>query len=100
MSILRSIVFPNSIWAWGSLLIHEEIPLFVMIHFIKIKGQIKYIGGNIDMDKEERLNEEAALNNNLDSSTLRMNDDITKQHQKPKPDQSDKQKRADKQDQS
>ncbi|WP_158701533.1 hypothetical protein [Lentibacillus sp. Marseille-P4043] len=52
------------------------------------------------MDKEERLNEEAALNNNLDSSTLRMNDDITKQHQKPKPDQSDKQKRADKQDQS
>ncbi|MGY0694837.1 hypothetical protein ACW2QC_18985 [Virgibacillus sp. FSP13] len=52
------------------------------------------------MDKEERLNEEAALNNNLDSSTLQMNDDITKQHQKPKADKSDKQKRADKQDQS
>ncbi|MEN2766016.1 hypothetical protein [Ornithinibacillus xuwenensis] len=29
------------------------------------------------MTKEERLNEEAALNNNLDSSTLRRNREIT-----------------------
>lgn len=36
------------------------------------------------MAKKERLNEEAALNNNLDASTLQMNDDIEKQHQQPK----------------
>jgi hypothetical protein len=36
------------------------------------------------MAKEERLNEEAAMNNNLHSSTLQMNQDIIKQHQQPK----------------
>jgi hypothetical protein len=36
------------------------------------------------MAKEERLNEEAAMNNNLHSSTLQMNQNIIKQHQQPK----------------
>lgn len=36
------------------------------------------------MKKEEKLNEEAALNNNLDSATLRMNTEIAKEHEKPK----------------
>ncbi|SHG45112.1 hypothetical protein [Ornithinibacillus halophilus] len=35
------------------------------------------------MAKDEKLNEEAALNNNLGSSTLRRNRDIQKQHQRP-----------------
>ncbi|WP_156291902.1 hypothetical protein [Oceanobacillus salinisoli] len=38
------------------------------------------------MAKKERLNEEAALNNNLGTSTLKINEDIMKQHQKPKTD--------------
>jgi hypothetical protein len=45
------------------------------------------------MKKEEKLNEEAALNNNLHSSTLQMNPDIAKLHEKPKPDKSDTQKK-------
>jgi len=36
------------------------------------------------MHKDERLNEEAALNNNLDAATLQMNNDIAKQHKQPK----------------
>ncbi|MUK90646.1 hypothetical protein GMD78_20025 [Ornithinibacillus sp. L9] len=36
------------------------------------------------MKKEEKLNEEAALNNNLGSTMLQRNNDIAKQHQKPK----------------
>ena len=36
------------------------------------------------MKKEEKLNEEAALNNNLGSSTLQMNTTIAKQHVQPK----------------
>ncbi|SET14215.1 hypothetical protein SAMN05216389_10621 [Oceanobacillus limi] len=36
------------------------------------------------MAEKERLNEEAALNNNLGSSTLKRNHDIAEQHQKPK----------------
>ena len=36
------------------------------------------------MKKDEKLNEEAALNNNLDSATLRMNAEITKDHVEPK----------------
>ncbi|MCT2534396.1 hypothetical protein NC661_15120 [Aquibacillus koreensis] len=36
------------------------------------------------MAKNERLNEEAALNNNLGSSTLRMNDEIKESQQKAK----------------
>lgn len=39
------------------------------------------------MKKDEKLNEEAALNNNLDAATLQMNSNIAKQHQKPKTDQ-------------
>ncbi|HWK22083.1 MAG TPA: hypothetical protein VNS08_03530 [Ureibacillus sp.] len=35
------------------------------------------------MRKEEKLNEEAALNNNLDAATLRMNADIAKNHVEP-----------------
>jgi len=34
----------------------------------------------IRMKKEEKLNEEAALNNNLDSATLRANMEIAKEH--------------------
>ncbi|MDL4843247.1 hypothetical protein [Aquibacillus rhizosphaerae] len=41
------------------------------------------------MAKKEKLNEEAILNNNLDASTLKMNNDITKQHQEPKQDKLD-----------
>lgn len=37
-----------------------------------------------ELKKEEKLNEEAAINNNLGSSTLQMNQDIAKQHVKPK----------------
>ncbi|WP_268911907.1 hypothetical protein [Aquibacillus kalidii] len=44
------------------------------------------------MAREEKLNEEAALNNNLGSSTLRMNDDTETQHQKSKGKQSAKKK--------
>ncbi|WP_163971114.1 hypothetical protein [Oceanobacillus halotolerans] len=47
------------------------------------------------MDKEERLNEEAALNNNLDDATLQMNHDITKQHKKPKTEKPIKHKKSD-----
>ncbi|MFD2042905.1 hypothetical protein ACFSTA_01125 [Ornithinibacillus salinisoli] len=47
------------------------------------------------MTKDERLNEEAALNNNLGSSTLRMNPDIYKQHQKPKTVKQEKPKKTD-----
>lgn len=36
------------------------------------------------MKKDEKLNEEAALNNNLDSATLRMNAEIAKDHVEPK----------------
>ncbi|MFP3916893.1 hypothetical protein U5N28_03690 [Lysinibacillus telephonicus] len=39
------------------------------------------------MKKEERLhevNDQAALNNNLDAATLQMNTTIAKQHEKPK----------------
>lgn len=36
------------------------------------------------MAKRESLNEEAALNNNLDSSTLKMNREISKAHKNPK----------------
>ncbi|GIO28565.1 hypothetical protein [Ornithinibacillus bavariensis] len=36
------------------------------------------------MAKDEKLNEESTLNNNLGSSTLKMNRNITKLHQKPK----------------
>ncbi|GGM42420.1 hypothetical protein GCM10011351_30540 [Paraliobacillus quinghaiensis] len=36
------------------------------------------------MAKKEKLNEEAALNNNLSASTLLMNEDIKKEHKKPK----------------
>ncbi|WP_255421377.1 hypothetical protein [Paraliobacillus sp. X-1268] len=36
------------------------------------------------MAKEEKLNEEAALNNNLGSSTLQTQDAIKKLHQEPK----------------
>lgn len=46
------------------------------------------------MKKEERLNEEAALNNNLHSSTLQMNSDIAKLHEKPKLDKLDTHKKA------
>lgn len=42
------------------------------------------------MAKNEKLNEEAAMNNNLGSSTLRMNQDILKQHEKPKRGKSNK----------
>jgi hypothetical protein len=36
------------------------------------------------MAKDEKLNEEAAMNNNLGSSTLKMNREITNLHQRPK----------------
>jgi hypothetical protein len=42
------------------------------------------------MAKEERLNEEAAMNNNLHSSTLQMNQNIIKQHQQPKTAETDR----------
>ncbi|WP_179151944.1 hypothetical protein [Oceanobacillus senegalensis] len=45
------------------------------------------------MNKNERVNEEATLNNNLGSSTLQTNRDIAKRHEKPKvakPDRQDK----------
>lgn len=38
------------------------------------------------MKNEKRFNEQAAMNNNLDSATIQMNPDIAKQHGKPKPD--------------
>jgi len=47
------------------------------------------------MVKEEKLNEEAALNNNLGSSTLKANEDIAKEHQKPKLEKQAKQKKTD-----
>lgn len=43
---------------------------------------------DLDMKKDEKLNEEAALNNNLDSATLRMNSEIAKDHVEPKSTQS------------
>lgn len=46
------------------------------------------------MAKDEKLNEEAALNNNLNSSTLKMNHDITNLHEKPKPAKPDTQNKA------
>ncbi|MFC7687315.1 hypothetical protein [Ureibacillus sp. GCM10028918] len=45
------------------------------------------------MKKEEKLNEEAALNNNLDSATLRMNSEIAKDHVEPKAAQSSSDKK-------
>ena len=36
------------------------------------------------MKKEAKFNEQAAMNNNLDSATLQMNADIAKQHETPK----------------
>ena len=36
------------------------------------------------MKKDEKLNEEAALNNNLDAATLRMNSEIARDHVEPK----------------
>ncbi|MGJ9385996.1 hypothetical protein [Salipaludibacillus sp. CF4.18] len=45
------------------------------------------------MAKDEKLNEEAALNNNLPSSTLQMNQDIIKLHEKPKSDNPDRHKK-------
>ncbi|WP_416150801.1 hypothetical protein ACM26V_07490 [Salipaludibacillus sp. HK11] len=36
------------------------------------------------MKKDEQLNEKAPLNNNLNSSTLQMNQEIEKEHKKPK----------------
>ncbi|HWL25649.1 MAG TPA: hypothetical protein VNR38_18190 [Ureibacillus sp.] len=36
------------------------------------------------MKKEEKLNEEAAMNNNLGSATIQMNQEIAKEHVKPK----------------
>jgi hypothetical protein len=45
------------------------------------------------MAKEERRNEEAAMNNNLHSSTLQMNQDIIKQHQQPEIAKTDRKKR-------
>jgi hypothetical protein len=44
------------------------------------------------MAREERLNEEAAMNNHLHSSTLRMNQDIIKQHQQLKIAKTDRKK--------
>ncbi|WP_260471865.1 hypothetical protein [Bacillus sp. HMF5848] len=38
------------------------------------------------MKKEFKLNEEAALNNNVDSTTLQMNSKIKSQHKKAKMD--------------
>lgn len=45
------------------------------------------------MKKDEKLNEEAALNNNLDSATLRMNEEIAKEHVEPKLDTSESDKK-------
>ncbi len=45
------------------------------------------------MKKEEHWNGQAAMNNNIGSSTLQMNQDIAKQHVKPKTDKVDTQKR-------
>lgn len=42
------------------------------------------------MKKQIKVNEEAALNNNLGASTLQMNQDIVKQHVKPKEQQTQK----------
>ncbi|HZG59981.1 MAG TPA: hypothetical protein VEY68_05860 [Anoxybacillus sp.] len=44
------------------------------------------------MAKEEKLNEEAAMNNNLHSSTFQMNYDIIKHHQQPKIAKADRKK--------
>lgn len=41
------------------------------------------MNGGIYLAKKERLNEEAALNNNLGASVLKRNDEIRKQHKKP-----------------
>ncbi|MGX9136412.1 hypothetical protein ACWV26_19080 [Rummeliibacillus sp. JY-2-4R] len=38
------------------------------------------------MERREKLNEEAALNNNLDSATYLKNPEIAKLHEKPKTD--------------
>ena len=48
---------------------------------------------DLKMKKEEKLNEEAALNNNLDSATLRMNSEIAKDHVEPKATQSSSDKK-------
>lgn len=47
------------------------------------------------MKKVEKLNEEAALNNNLDAATLRMNTEIAKEHAEPKPPKSASGKKQD-----
>ena len=46
------------------------------------------------MKKQEKLNEEAAMNNNLGSATLQMNQDIAKQHVKPKEPSANSQKKS------
>lgn len=45
------------------------------------------------MKKEEKLNEEAALNNNLDSATLRANTEIAKEHVQAKTTKTESQKK-------
>ncbi|MDN4494830.1 hypothetical protein [Ureibacillus aquaedulcis] len=47
------------------------------------------------MKKDEKLNEEAALNNNLDAATLRMNTEIAKNHVEPQPPKSAAEKKQD-----
>jgi hypothetical protein len=49
----------------------------------KVNNIFSEIGG-IHVAKDEKLNEEAALNNNLGSSTLKMNQNKSKLHTKPK----------------
>lgn len=46
------------------------------------------------MKKQEKLNEEAAMNNNLGAATLQMNQEIAKQHVKPKEPTSNTQKKS------
>lgn len=41
------------------------------------------MNGGVYLAKKERLNEEAALNNNLGASVLKSNDEIRKQQKKP-----------------
>jgi len=46
------------------------------------------------MNKQIKVNEEAAMNNNLGASTLQMNQDIIKQHEKSKEQQTNSQKKS------
>ncbi len=50
------------------------------------------IGGD-HMKKEEHWNGQAAMNNNIGSSTIQMNSTIAKEHVKPKTDKVDVQKK-------